>query len=658
MVFNSSSSDKERFSLAIELSDQFIYVDKLESEYYLNEAKIIAKEMNNPAMLAEVDLQLFELLFYQEMNNECVELMISTIDFCKKNKLKSELGHAYNKLGSVYISIQLFDKALEYFVLANETFKENKDYESQKNSLNNIGAIYYYQDDLENAILYFEQSYEIEKLVGNNIGMAQALGNIGAMYCKMDPPNYKLAESTLFESLKIAQGLDNPKVLSASLNNLTYFFIQTEQLDKAEEYNEQALEISSTSELDNSLLKCLENKLEILRLQGDFENALDVAQEILDFTNDIYSVENTKALAELETVYQTKEKQKENELLKKQSEMDQVKLDYEQQKSFYLIFGLAIVAILGIFAFNRFLVSQKRKKVIERQKEQVEQQKELLHEQNEIVKEKNLEISDSITYAKRIQSAILPPIDALNYHLKDGFLIFKPKDIVSGDFYWMYAIHNRVYFAVADCTGHGVPGAMVSVVCNNALNRSIREFDLVNPGEILDKTRELVVENFSLNNGADSHEGTIKDGMDISLCILNQENNELMWAGANNPIWIIRKGEFIYENVKGEMLGEWGLYEISGDKQPVGAHEPSEPFTDHKFELKKGDQIMVFSDGYADQFGGERGKKLKYRPFKQLLLQNAKERMEIQKERLETFFEEWKGDYEQIDDVCVIGVRI
>lgn len=657
-LYNNSEDNQQKFQAALLLSDQMLYIDIDEAKFYLGEAQSLQKKLNDSKYQAEINLYQFEILSVENKENECVELMLETIDFCNKNQLLDKLGHAYNKLGAVYIRIQLLDKAQEYFMLANETFQSIHDFESQKNTLNNLGAIYYYKNDFENAIKYFQLSYEIEKQINNNEGMAQALGNLGAMYCKLDPPDFVSAELSLSKSLEISKLTGNPEIISSSLNNLTYYYIQIEDVKNARDFNEQALLIAKSNKLDQSVVVCLENKIEILKLEGDYESALEASLEILDYTYELYSSENTKALAELESIYQNKEKKKENELLKKQSEIDKVKIDYEQQKSLYLFIGLGIVAALGFFAFNRFLVSQKRKKVIEEQKAQVEEQKELLHQQNEIVKEKNAEISDSITYAKRIQSAILPPRDALNYHLKDGFLIFKPKDIVSGDFYWLFAKNDQVFFAVADCTGHGVPGAMVSVVCSNALSRSIREFNLTDPALILDKTRELVIENFSLNNQIDSTDATIKDGMDISICVLNQRTKELMWAGANNPIWIIRDSEIAAESAKYEHWDELVLTEISGDKQPVGVHEIFEPFTCHTLQLKVGDQIVIFSDGYADQFGGENGKKLKYRPFKQLLLKNAKAAMNEQKDLLENFFEDWKGEFDQIDDVCIIGVRI
>jgi serine phosphatase RsbU (regulator of sigma subunit) len=297
-----------------------------------------------------------------------------------------------------------------------------------------------------------------------------------------------------------------------------------------------------------------------------------------------------------------------------------------------IIFGFVLIfvfALILIFAYKR----KEKDNVV------LKNQKELIQNQKQEVVEKNKEITDSINYAKRIQVAILPPEKLIKQFLPDSFVLYKPKDIVAGDFYWMEKVEDLIVFAAADCTGHGVPGAMVSVVCHNALNRSVREFSLIEPGEILDKTRELVIKQF------EKSEEEVKDGMDIALCVLNVRSRELKYAGANNPLWI----------VKPEMEE---LFEIKGDKQPIGKYAEIKEFSTHKLNLNKGDLIFLFTDGFADQFGGPKGKKFKYKTFKNLLLKNKDLSVREQLAIYDESFEDWKGDLEQLDDVCVIGVRV
>ncbi|MEZ4937042.1 MAG: SpoIIE family protein phosphatase [Crocinitomicaceae bacterium] len=305
----------------------------------------------------------------------------------------------------------------------------------------------------------------------------------------------------------------------------------------------------------------------------------------------------------------------------------------------YVIGAIGIIYGLIMLSLNRVKQQKKRLEAIVKERTaEIAKQNEVLAEQKDEIELKNQDILDSIKYAKRIQDSILPPEERLNTMFTDYFVLFKPKDIVSGDFYWAEKIDGKSLFAAVDCTGHGVPGAMVSVVGNNGLNRSVKEFNLRSPGAILDQLREIVIEAFNAQNNMD-----VKDGMDIALCSIDYENLKLEYSGANNPCVIIRDGEII---------------ETRPDKQPIGQFINKTPFTNTVVDLQKGDTIYVYSDGYVDQFGGDKGKKLKSRPFKNLLLTIQDLPMDRQREKLDNLFEEWRGNYEQIDDVCVFGVKI
>jgi serine phosphatase RsbU (regulator of sigma subunit) len=257
--------------------------------------------------------------------------------------------------------------------------------------------------------------------------------------------------------------------------------------------------------------------------------------------------------------------------------------------------------------------------------------------QNKMMEVKQKEILDSITYAKRLQDAILPPLSIIKQYLPESFLLYKPKDIVAGDFYWMERAGDTILIAAADSTGHGVPGALVSVVCSNALNRTVKEFRITEPGKILDKVRELVLETF------EKSENNVQDGMDISLCCINTKTKEMQWSGAYNSLWYIQKGE---------------IHEVPADKQPIGKNDKPQPFNTHNLNLQKGDILYLFTDGYADQFGGPKGKKFKYKQMESLLLANAGKPMEEQKNILESTLNDWKGDLEQVDDILIIGIRV
>ena len=279
----------------------------------------------------------------------------------------------------------------------------------------------------------------------------------------------------------------------------------------------------------------------------------------------------------------------------------------------------------------------------------------------EIIKQKNKDITDSIMYAKRLQQAILPSDAEINKQFPENFILYKPKDIVAGDFYWMHIIQFenekkennedcQIFIAAADCTGHGVPGALVSVVCSNALNRAVKEFGLRDTGKILDKVTQLVLETFE-KSGTD-----VNDGMDISLLSIkyNQKGTsneiEINWSGANNPLWY-------FQNPSAGATDK-ELTEIKPDKQPIGKYDDGKPFTTNKIPYQPDTTFYLFTDGYADQFGGEHGKKFKYKQLEKLLQANSGKSFEEQKYILDKTIEEWKGDLEQVDDICVIGFRV
>lgn len=272
-------------------------------------------------------------------------------------------------------------------------------------------------------------------------------------------------------------------------------------------------------------------------------------------------------------------------------------------------------------------------------------------EQKNLVEEKNKEILDSIKYAKRIQEAILPPIKVVKEYLHDSFILYKPKDIVAGDFYWFETKDDEIFVAAADCTGHGVPGAMVSVVCANSLNRAVNELNLRQPAEILNKTREFVVSNF------EKSERQVQDGMDISFCRINLRQRKLIYSGAHNPVYRITglNGEADDKAMKGE---KHMLLEYRGDKQPIGKFDYAKPFTQTEIALEAGDCLYLSTDGFADQFGGENEKKFMHKHFKQMFLNVHEMPMEKQKSEIDRIFESWKGSIVQIDDVCIIGIRI
>jgi len=566
-------------------------------------------------------------------------------DFAKSKGLKKQMASALNIQG-VSFSIQGdYAGAIDYYTRCLSILEEMEDKQGIATSLNNMGIIYQDQGDYTGAIDYYTRSLTIMEEIGDKKGIAASLNNIGNIYYDQGDSTYSAGNAALsadkytgaidyyIRSLAIREEMGDKRGIANSLTNIGAIYYKQGDYTSAIAYGARALNIAQevgaateTRSAANALYKAYE-------ATGRHKPALEMYELYITTRDSIASEENQKEVIRQAFKYDYEKKEAVADT-EHQAELDkQEALATEEQKKQNVIIGsvsggLGLVVLFSIFLFNRFQVTRRQKSIIEEQKEEVDRAYGSLEE-------KNKEITDSINYAQRIQEAILPPDRIMNQYLSNSFVLYKPKDIVAGDFYWMEPGGENIIFAAADCTGHGVPGAMLSMLCNNALNRSVREYGLTDPGKILDKTREIIIEEFEKS---DEH---VKDGMDISLCVLN--GNKLQFAGAYNLLWIIRNGEVI---------------EIKGDRQPIGNSDDPLPFTTHLFDLEKGDIFYIFSDGYVDQFGGEKGKKLKAKAFRNLLLSVIDKPMDKQKVLIDEAFEKWRGKLEQIDDVCVIGVKI
>ena len=320
----------------------------------------------------------------------------------------------------------------------------------------------------------------------------------------------------------------------------------------------------------------------------------------------------------------------------------------------FLINGTLITFTVGVFSIfvirSRYrliyndirirLALEYSKKVIEEKHLEVLAQKVEIQEQKDTLEHKNREITDSINYAKNIQRALLPDEETFNACFEKSFVLFKPKDIVSGDFYWVHQNNETVYYVTADCTGHGVPGGFMTMLGLSFLEDIVVQQKITSPEEILNRMRAKII--MALNQSGKTGEN--KDGMDITICVLDKKTRLLNFSSANNDLYCIRAGELII---------------FKGDRQPCGQHISQKPFVLQTLQLLPGDAIYTFTDGYADQFGGPNGKKFRYKQFEELLLKNAQHAFEAQKKALDEAIEAWKGtSHEQVDDICVIGVGV
>lgn len=526
-------------------------------------------------------------------------------------------AYIFSNIGLIYANQKNFDLALDYHRRSLKIRRELNDLSGISASLNNIAIVYISQDKFQDALNMFQECIRIDKEADDQRGLGDDYNNVGLCYSGLKM--YKEAFDYFEKSLAIRKIINDPLGICQTETNIGTLHFEMGNMQQALDYFLAILPLAKQTESKELLRYCYEYLSKVENSIGNAEDALVYYKTFIAYRDSIDNSENMRIQTELEMQYHfDKEKERAKLIQEKKDEQAKVIL-------YSVITGLILIVFFSLLLFKRWRQAQSQKQIIE--------------EKNKLVERKNEEILDSITYAKRIQTAILPSKQLLNELIPNQFVLYLPKDIVAGDFYWLEKSKDKLFFAVADCTGHGVPGAMMSVVCHNALNRTVREFGLTEPGEILDKARDIIVSELAKNVDA------VSDGMDISLCVLQQGSNTIKWAGAYNPLWIYKSNTHEVE--------EW-----KPNKQPIGISETYLPFTTHIIPVNTNDRIYLFTDGFADQFGGEKGKKLMKKSFQELLLKTSGLSTEEQKNALEQFYWDWKGELDQIDDVCVSCVVV
>jgi serine phosphatase RsbU (regulator of sigma subunit) len=651
---------------------QFEYSDTIKAHNYLEKAQKIAIQNNYFNGLAEN--YLYYGYFEEDKGNTTGSLSFykKSLSICQNNGLDKKIAQVKTAIGNSYFQKGDYPLALKNYLYALRFQSKENNEKGMASSYGNIGMVHSNLNDFKEAKKYYTLAINLHKKTDNKVGITTITQNLGNLYAQNkkynkafeyfnealilskqqnDVPamaniyssmgmakaltgNYEEAQKNYANSLIYLEQYGNQNGIAVINCNLGEVFTELKQYNKAHSFLEKSIMIAKS----NGNRECLKNAYIALTkldsLTGNFKGAFLNHRNFIAYRD---SLNNEKIQADAKASLLEFEYEKKQAIAKaeheKEIENERVLAEETNRKQNIIILFVTIGLITLLVFVLIISFSLKKTKI----------QNRIIESQKIEVEVKNKEITDSINYAKRIQMAILPPNKFVKELLPESFIVYKPKDIVAGDFYWLEDVEGCIMLAACDCTGHGVPGAMVSVVCNNGLNRSLREYKLSDPGKLLDKTREIVIQEF------EKSEEDVKDGMDVSLCLLDVKNLNLSWAGANNPLWIIRPST---------SLGTFEIIELKPDKQPIGKYAYPKPFTTQNLKLMKGDSIYLFTDGFVDQFGGEKSKKYKTPNFKNLLISIQNKSMDEQKSIIEMEFEKWRGDLEQIDDVCIIGVKI
>ena len=628
---------EKRVPLLIEIAKS-IYISIPDSSIsYCEQAEELSKKYNLQVQLAfSLHCESRYLLLKGDIK-ATIDKLTQAIAIFEKNNEKKGLAKAYSLKSVALGRLNKHNEALEYLLKAKTIFIEINDTDGIANTLTNIANTYC---DLDQPSKGLDALTEYKKLnipkSGREFYFEVSSGNI---YYKLG--NYVEAINHYKNCTQIAQEF---KMLDSEITGLTLTaecYKKMNNLIAAKSFYTKAIDLSKQNNLIVEESEALKGIISVYEHEADFKNAFYSLKHSKAIDDTIFTLEKIKSINDIESKLTITEKEK---IIAEQNlsiEKEKVESSSLKNKLAYLFAGLAIVIIAFILLFYNNRKTKKLFTLIEKQKEEVEFQK-------EIIEIKNKDLMDSIVYARHIQGSMLPSDKTMQDLFKESFVLYKPKDVIAGDFYWTEVIENRSVLVVGDCTGHGVPGALVSVVACNALSRAVKEFKLNEPALIFDKVNELMQETFSKSDYE------VNDGMDGAICIFDFDNMKLHIAAAHNPVWITtptNKTEFWDET--------WVLSQISADKQPIGRfNEKTVPFQSKTISIQKGEMIYLFTDGYADQFGGPKGKKFKNKQFQELVISISKLPLEKQKEQLDTAIENWKGTLDQVDDILIVGIRI
>jgi len=619
--------DTQQYNIISQIGMSYYFNDgQLDSSLlYLNKAKTIANKTG--ILKNKVNSLLNYALVVREKGSfeKAMEDYFEALKLAEKANNEKMIASAYSGIAVVYSFQKDQIKAREYFNKALEIAIRLKDEKKLGSLNNNIGLTYMDDKNYPLALEYMLAALELQKQAKNDNGTAAAAENIGLIYDNLG--EFKESMKFYTQAYKIWTSRNDVYSTAINLSYMAMHFNLIKDYTRARDTAIKALSMAKsvgavTTQVD--LHSYISDTYSGLK---DFEKALYHFRKNKELSDSLKSDENIKAYTETQLKYSFYKQQLQDSLnyvMKVNKKEEQLK---SEKTIRYFSFGAIAVFIILLF----FLLKGYREKKAANQI--------ILHQKN-LVEEKQKEIIDSITYAKRIQTALLASDKLLQENLREHFVLFRPKDIVAGDFYWAAKAEDKFIYVTGDCTGHGVPGAFMSLLNTSILSETIKEKKITRPDLILNTVRKEIIN--ALNPEGSVEES--KDGMDCVVIVLDRKNNLLEYAGANNPFYIVRNNELL-------------IYKP--DKMPVGkSHDDDTPFTYNRVALENNDMIYTFSDGYADQFGGTKGKKFKYLQFGELLVTINEKMISEQRNILEQTFDSWKGDLQQVDDVCVIGVRV
>jgi len=566
-------------------------------------------------------------LIYESQGNypKALEYIQNSLKIKEEMSDKRMISSCLMNIGGIHANQGDFPLAFEYFQRSLQILEEMQDNPGISNCLLSLGNAYGKQGNYALALESFYKSLEIKKEIGDKYGISNCLRYIGNMHELKEEDSQAL--EYYMESLELKEELEDKAGLCLLYLDMGKVFLKTNKHSRALEFSHASLELAMELDLLDVQSKIHKQLSDIYVANNNYDLALENLVQHKELHDSIFSEEKIRRIAGLEFQYKQEkdiqvaelEQQKKDAILAEEAKRQKILRNY-------LILGILLMVLFVLLVLFSFFQKRKANHILGEQKREIE--------------DKNKELTESIQYAKRIQSALFPPDSIIKNVLPNYFILHKPRDIVSGDYYWMTKKDGKVIVAIADCTGHGVPGAFMSMLGIAYLCELVNKTKIVRANGVLNQLRGRIIHLMHQTGRKDE----ARDGMEMALCIIDLEQRTVQYSGAFRPLYLVKSHELI---------------EVKADKMPIGIYEEERhSFTNQQEQLDPGDCIYLFTDGFVDQTGGPRKKSFKSRYFKKLLLQIHDKEMDEQKNILDRTIEEWRGDIEQIDDILVLGIKV
>lgn len=638
-------NDSIKLMHKVSYAGELAYVNPSKSKILLDEAISEAKELNyqyleGNALYYKAISESFEGNYQESMN-----LMVKATSIYQKIGDESGVARCFGGIGNVYYFLNNFPKAIEYFENALKIYKKNDNEIGIAGCLGNLGLIYQETNQLDKALDFQKKGLELEIRKGNKRGIAISYISISSLFITME--KFDEAKINAQKAIEISESLKDSSTLSDSYLRLAECYRKQGLTDSAQLYINKTIETCYKIKAYQQLAYALETQSSLYDSLGDYKSALETHRKLMSIKDTLLNSEKTFQIIEVQTKFDTERKEKENQLLTEQNRRQRNTL-----YGFFLFIILVFTLAISIFysrkktrETNKALILlntelQQQKEEIQTQAENLGQANTAIQNQKEQIEISHQKITDSIVYASVIQSAMLPSKKSFESCFSDFFVYYKPKNVVSGDFYWLKEKGERTVFAVADCTGHGVPGSLLSIMGISYLNEIVGLNSEITPSKVLEELRTAVKSTLGHSLSPDIR----KEGIEIAFCIYNPKSMKLMYSGAKLSLWVCRNGV---------------IEEHSADKMPIGLSMKEKPFSTTEVTLIKDDIIYLFTDGITDQLGEVSGKKYMRKNFVEFLTQISSKPLNNQKISINEMFESWKGkNVDQTDDVLVLGLKV